>query len=200
MSEVGSARARHSHGLEQFASQFSDETSQFLLDLGGATQASISFITNLGHKLYTEDFLQLVDGAFGSPPPESAEDLSPEVAREFLRQNLGFPNASFDGLLLWDVLEFLPQPLLKAVVRRLFEIAKPGAYLLAFFHADEKASEVPLYSYQILDGATLRLVLRETRRPVHLFNNRAVEKLFEGFHSVKFFLARDNLREVIVRR
>ena len=38
------------------------------------------------------------------------------------------------------------------------------------------------------------------RRPLQLFNNRGVEKLFQRFHSVKFFLARDHLREVIVRR
>jgi hypothetical protein len=38
------------------------------------------------------------------------------------------------------------------------------------------------------------------RRPVQRFNNRGVEKLFQRFQSVKFFLARDNLREVVVRR
>ena len=27
-----------------------------------------------------------------------------------------------------------------------------------------------------------------------------IEKLFQRFHSVKFFLTRDNLREVIIRR
>jgi hypothetical protein len=33
-----------------------------------------------------------------------------------------------------------------------------------------------------------------------VFNNRSLEKLFGKFESVKFFLTRDNLREVIVRR
>ncbi len=46
----------------------------------------------------------------------------------------------------------------------------------------------------------LHLAQREMRRPVQLFNNRAIERLFQQFQSVKFFLARDNLREVIVRR
>ena len=30
-----------------------------ILDLGGANQENVNFITNLGHKLYSEDFLQL---------------------------------------------------------------------------------------------------------------------------------------------
>jgi hypothetical protein len=37
------------------------------------------------------------------------------------------------------------------------------------------------------------------RRPAQLFANRALEKLFVRFESVKFFLARDRLREVIVK-
>jgi hypothetical protein len=32
------------------------------------------------------------------------------------------------------------------------------------------------------------------------FNNRCIEKLFHRFQSVKFFLAKDYLREIIVRR
>jgi hypothetical protein len=38
------------------------------------------------------------------------------------------------------------------------------------------------------------------RKPSQPFNNRAIEKLFHEFGSVKFFLTRDHLREVIVRR
>ena len=41
---------------------------------------------------------------------------------------------------------------------------------------------------------------RGPRKPEQIFNNRSLEKLFQGFESLKFFLARDNLREVIVRR
>jgi len=32
------------------------------------------------------------------------------------------------------------------------------------------------------------------------FNNRSIERAFQAAASVKFFLTRDNLREVIVRR
>ncbi len=118
----------------------------------------------------------------------------------FLRDSLGFPEASRDGILLWDTLDFLPPALLHAAVERLHFICKPGAYLLAFFHADEKAAEVPVYSYRIHDAATLVLATRRMRAPASLFNNRSVEKLFQRYQSVKFFLARDHLREVIVRR
>jgi hypothetical protein len=185
----GSAYARHSHGLEQFFSQVQGPGPLCILDVGGATQANVEFITSLGHRLYSEDFLRVLDASSG-----------PDLQTNFLKQNLGFPAGCFDGVLLWDVLEFLPQPLLKATVERLYQVAKPGSYLLAFFHADEKAVSVPVYSYRISDDKTLLLAHRQLRRPAQLFNNRAVERLFQAFESVKFFLTRDHLREVIVRR
>jgi hypothetical protein len=44
------------------------------------------------------------------------------------------------------------------------------------------------------------MVSRSQRRPAQIFNNRSLEKLFQDFQSVKFFLTRDRLREVIVKR
>lgn len=184
---------RHSHGLEQFAFPLQEQRELCILDLGAITQANVSFITNLGHKLFSEDLLCAIDR-------QSGDDSSPNLAEIFLRENLSFPEARFDGVLLWDALEFLPPPVLKAAVERLYKITKPGSYLLAFFHADEKAALVPSYSYRITSANTINLTYRQMRRPLQLFNNRGVERLFQRFHSVKFFLTRDNLREVIVRR
>ncbi len=190
---LGPVRERHSHGLEQFSSPLMEGGELCILDLGGLSQANVSFITDLGHKLFAEDFLTAIDR-------QSGEESNPMLAEGFLRENLSFPEARFDGVLLWDALEFLPPPVLKATVERLFKITKPGAYLLGFFHSDEKAASVPSYSYRITNAQTLNLTYRQMRRPLQLFNNRGVERLFQHFHSVKFFLTRDNLREVIVRR
>lgn len=195
-SPAGSSHERHSHGLEQFSGPLHGQQGLRVLDLGGATQANVAFITNLGHKLYSDAFLRALDTAAFS----SGEGPSGAEADAFLDQALGFPEAHFDAILLWDALEFLPPAMLKATVERLFKIVKPGAYMLVFFHADEKAASVPVYSYRISSANTLHLSHREMRRPVQRFNNRGVEKLFHRFQSVKFFLARDNLREVIVRR
>jgi hypothetical protein len=187
---------RHSHGLEQFASPLYGQQGLRVLDLGGASQPNVAFITNLGHKLYSDAFLSALEAA-GFPPGEGPSTAEAEA---FVDQTLGFPEAHFDGVLLWDALEFLPPAILKATVDRLFKIVKPGGYMLVFFHADEKAATVPVYSYRISSANTLHLAHREMRRPAHRFNNRGVEKLFQRFQSVKFFLARDNLREVVVRR
>jgi methyltransferase family protein len=183
---------RHSHGLEQFFSYIKGESGLSILDLAGVNQANVSFITNLGHRIYSEDFLRSLRLS-GNGDGSSRVDA-------FLSQNLSHREATFDGILVWDVLEYLSAPLLSATVERLFRIVKPGSYLLAMFQAQEKAQAVPEYSFRIRDSKTLLVADRGPRKPEQVFNNRSLEKLFQEFDSLKFFLARDKLREVIVKR
>jgi hypothetical protein len=71
--------------------------------------------------------------------------------------------------------------------------------MLAFFHADDKLELVPFYTFRIQNLTTLNVAQQGRRRPAQLFNNRSLEKLFGKFESVKFFLTRERLREVIIK-
>lgn len=189
---------RRSSGIEQFFSHIRGEEGLQLLDFSGASQANVEFITSLGHRLYSEDMVATLDFAFGGPD-NYEKQADPALQQEFLSENLNFQTRQFDGALLWDALEFLAPPLLTATVERLHEIIKPGAYLLALFHTEARDA-IQTWHYRIADGNTLQLVPRSTRRPAQHFSNREVEKLFQNFDNVKFFLTRDSLREVIVKR
>jgi hypothetical protein len=190
--------SRQSRGLEQFFSYIRDQTGLTILDLGGASQANVSFITNLGHKLYSVDLLRSMEETFGTD--DLTEQSNPGRIDYLLRQNLDYPEDTFDGVLVWDVLEYMAPALLSATLERLHHITKPTSYVLCFFHSDERAGTVPFYSFRIQDFNVLQVSQRGSRRPAQLFNNRTLEKLFQRFDSVKFFLTRENLREVIVKR
>ena len=197
--ERPAAYSRPSHGLEQFFGDFGEDSGLSILDLSGATQANVSFITSRGHRLYTDDILLTLDECFGGGD-FFANQSDPARMSRFLDQSLDFHENQFDGALVWDTLQFLTQPLLQHTVDRLLTILKPEASLLAFFHAEEKAASIPLYGYRITDAKTLFLAPRGDRRPAQFFNNRSLEKMFQRARSVKFFLTRDHLREVLVRR
>jgi hypothetical protein len=199
-SGAGQPQNRASNGLDQFFASLHDQESLRILDFSGASQANISFITSMGHRIYSNDALRTLEEAFGTDGDFIANQSDPEKSAMFLRENLEFEDRSFDGALIWDTLQFLAQPLLQDTVDRLYRILRPQSSLLAFFHADEKAQSAPLYTYRIVDSKVMSLTPRNQVRPVQYFNNRSLEKLFQKFHSVKFFLTRDHLREVIVRR
>jgi len=196
----GQPQTRSSHGLDQFFSSLEDQEGLSILDFAGASQANISFITSLGHRIYSNDVLRTMEETFGSGGDFVENQSDPQRAATFLRESLDFPDRSFDGVLVWDTLQFLAPPLLQDTVDRLCRILRPQSSLLAFFQAEEKAQAAPLYTYRIVESKTMSLTPRDQARPVQYFNNRTLEKLFQKYNSVKFFLTRDHLREVIVRR
>jgi predicted SAM-dependent methyltransferase len=189
---------RQSRGLEQFFASFRGQTGLSILDLGGACQDNINFVTNLGHRFYSEDFLRIFQETFSE---DVADQSNPGRIDYFLRQSLDYPDNQFDGVLAWDVLEYMEPALLAAAADRLFRVLKPEGYLLAFFRSDDRAETAPCYSFRIQDLKTLQVSQQGERAfSKHLFNNRTLEKLFQKFQSVKFFLTRDRLRAVIVRK
>ncbi len=188
---------RSSNGLRQFFENLPHEKKLRILDLGGASQATINFIALQGHKLYSEDLLVGLERLHATAR-EAEQRVS--LAPRFIRENLQFPPGHFDGILVWDTLEFLDEDLLPTVVAQLQAIVRPGGTLLTFFHTHAKGETVHIFRYHIRDHQTLRLLPRLSRPLPRAFNNRSLERLFANFHSVKFFLSKDNLREVIVTR
>jgi ubiquinone/menaquinone biosynthesis C-methylase UbiE len=200
------SETRQSHGLDQFCASLEERPGMSILDFAGASQATVSFVTNYGHRLYSDDFVHQLDQAFGTTRAGfQNEDFfenqaNPLLVSDFLSGALNFEDESFDGALLWDSLQFLASPLLQTVVAKLHRILRPGASLLALFHTEERIETIPTYTYRVHDHRTIQMLSRSQRRPAQIFNNRSLEKLFQDFHSVKFFLTRDRLREVIVKR
>ena len=188
---------RQSRGLEQFFFNLHGQVGLSILDLAGASQQNIDFLTSLGHKVYSANVGYSMEECFGSDP---SGQTNPGRIEYFLRSNFDYPTATFDGVLMWDAMQFMGPALLNATVERLADIMRPKSYLLAFFTVNDKVQEVSSYSFRIQDDKTLMVTDRGCVSTGHVFNNRSLERLFGKFESVKFFLTRDNLREVIVRR
>lgn len=131
----------------------------------------------------------------------TAEDgkASADSAR-FLAGNLAYDAAQFDAVLCWDVPDYLHEALVKPLVERLHKIMRPGGVLLAFFHTRDAGPEAPYHRYHLVGPDTLELQRGPRFRLQRVFNNRHIENLFHDYKSLKFFLARDNVREVLVVR
>jgi len=195
--KTGLSEARASRGLEQFFFNLRGSVGLTLLDLAVPNQDNINFLTSLGHRLYTADLIGCLDDAFGQNPADQTNSGRIEY---FLRNALDYPPETFDGILLWDGLQFMGPALLTATVDRLYEIMRTDGYLLAFVTSNERVTEVPAHSFRIVDSKNITIVERGTRSSGQVFNNRNIEKLFGKFQSVKFFLTRESLREIIIRK
>ena len=90
--------------------------------------------------------------------------------------------------------------LVKPLIERIQVAMKPGGIMLAFFHTKDAGPGAPFYRYNIASKDTLELQPARAYKLQRIFNSRHVENLFREYSSIKFFLGRDNIREVLVIR
>ncbi|HLK34485.1 MAG TPA: class I SAM-dependent methyltransferase [Terriglobales bacterium] len=218
-SEPGSARparaqerpSRRSSGLGELTRALAGRESLCVLDVGPTSPDNIQHFTDLGYKVYSEDVLLASKDAqyLGSDA-----DGKPVVdEKRFLSENLSYEPHSFDAVLCWDMADYMDESLVKPVVARMWSVLKPGGLVLAFFHTKDAGPDAPFFRYhisgkdnielQLLSGGSNRNGSSERApswRLQRVFNNRHIENLFRDYANIKFFLARDNVREVLVTR
>ena len=195
---TGQRTSRRSTGFTEFTRSLTGYDKLSVLDLGPTSSANISFLTQYGGRVYNEDILRAsLDPDFVIRQEDGAETLD---AKKFFSENLDYPQNHFDAILCWDIPDYLHESLVKPMVERIHTILKAGGILLAFFHTKDAGPDSPYCRYHIVNGEVLDLEPRPDFRLQRIFNNRHIENLFREFASKKFFLARDNIREVLVVR
>jgi len=189
---------RRSTGFSEFLKWMAREEALSVLDLGSTSPANITFFIGLGHRFHQEDVLRLSSDKSLIVSNGQGEKTF-DVGR-FLDENLRFERQEFDAVMFWDLADYLPEPLVKPVIERIHVGMKPGAILFSFFHTKDAGAQVPFYRYNIASKDTLEMQPSTPYKLQRVFNNRHVENLFRDFNSIKFFLGRDNIREVLVIR
>lgn len=192
--------SRRCIGLGEFTRELkgTEDRKLTVLDLGPTSPANISFLTERNVRAYNEDILRASqDPAIYVKQKDGSTTLDTAA---FFAENLTYPDGHFDAVLCWDVADYLPEELVKPVTETLYRLVKPRGLLLALFHTKDAGPNSPYFHYHIVQPDTLELEPGSSFRIQRIFNNRHVENLFRDFSSRKFFLGRDNLREVIVVR
>ena len=181
-----------------------------MLDVGATSANNIRYLTDNGHKNYSEDLLRAsLDPAFRA---QDSAGNSVVDCKKFLDENLVYSNGQFDIVLLWNLADYMEESLVKPTIDRLWSTMKPGGLLLAFFHTRDAGPDSTCYRYHVtgtdmLEMQAVKFALpgrpssdKQAPRLQRVFANRHIENLFHDFASIKFFLARDNIREVLVVR
>jgi hypothetical protein len=181
-----------------------------VLDMGATSASNIRFFTGKGHKNYSEDLLRSsLDPTLRIPDSEGKSVVD---SKKFLDENLVYPNAQFDVVLCWNLPDYMEENLVKPTIDRLWSVMKPGGLLLAFFHTRDAGPDSTCFRYHVTDSDMLEMQEvkfappgrpaseKQSPRLQRVFNNRHIENLFRDFSSIKFFLSRDAIREVLVVR
>jgi hypothetical protein len=170
-----------------------------VIDVGNTSPANINFLTELGHSIFLADLVQ--DAWNGDWQNVKDEEGNPKWNVEgFLNQSLNFGDRTFDVVLLWTALDYLPEAFVVPVVMRLSETMNPGGQVLAFFHTRTHGEETAHCRFHVTDGDDVQVQLAQTAPIQRAFTNRSIEKLFAGWSGHRQFLAKDSVSEVIMTR
>jgi hypothetical protein len=170
-----------------------------IVDVGYTSPSNINFLTGMGHSIFLSDLVH--DACAGDWQRGSDEEGEPVWDVEgFLKQSLDFAGRTFDVVLLWTALDYLPQALVEPVVARLSEAMNPGGQVLALFHTRMKGEETVHCRFHVTPGDDVEMQLAEPFPIRRAFTNRSIERLFTGWSGHRQFLAKDSLSEVILTR
>jgi 2-polyprenyl-3-methyl-5-hydroxy-6-metoxy-1,4-benzoquinol methylase len=190
---------RHSSAWKDLLKFLKAEQGLRILDIGPTSPTNINFLTTLGHGVYMADVVnEALRGTWMSAPDENG--VTQFDVEGFLDNNLDFAGREFDVILLWTTLDYVPQALVGPMIKRFRSTLRPGGRVLTFFHTRNTGPDTSFCRYHVTDGDTIETQETTGYAVQHVYTNRTIEKLFETYNNTKFYLAKDNLYEVIITR
>jgi hypothetical protein len=185
--------------LARFLAGLNARPQAVILDLGPVVGSNVTFFgEQLGCKIFVEDVSKDVDGHVRD---EKLADLP-----AFLSQRFPQEAGSIDGILCWDLFDYLDRPAAQALAAQLTRILRPDGVLLAFFRTTEPPAgakpEKPTYTRHIVvDPANVQHrtypAARGKQKPLQ---NRDIQRMFEPLRITEQFLLKTNMREVLFRK
>jgi hypothetical protein len=179
--------------LRKFLTALTANASPALLDLGPVVGSNVSFFgEQLGCKIFVEDIFADLD--------RHIRDGKLDRLPDFLKGRFPQPTGSVDGVLCWDLIDYLDKPSAQAVATELTRVLRPEGALLGFFGTTQPL-EARYTKYIIVDEVNLRhRSYRAARGRQRILLNRDIIRMFGGLRVSDSFLLKNNLREVLFRK
>lgn len=182
-----------SKGLPRFLTALTQQSMPVLLDFGPVIGTNVEFFGDrLGCKLFIEDLLADIDRHARAG---TTDQLPPAFEKRFRHAD-----ASVDGILCWDLFDFLDKSASTSLARQITRMLKPGGTVMGFF-CSLPVAQATFTKFEIVDETSLR----HRHHPgvggaKRVLQNRDIIRMFEGLSVSDSFLLKSNTREMLLRR
>ena len=179
--------------LQKFLAGLQGADNPLLLDLGPVVGSNVTFFgEQLGCRIRVEDVADDLD--------RHVREGKLEQLPEFFAKRFTQEPGSVDGILCWDILDYLDRKAAQALATALCRLLKPDGCLLGLFSTAETPGQV-YTKYVVVDESTLRYrtypALRQRQRSLL---NGDIIKLFKDLRVTDSFLMKSKLREMLFRK
>lgn len=178
-----------SNALRLFANGLEGRREGQLLDVGPVCGDNITFFAPRVKRLYVCDMFLRV-----------AQDLRKGLPPSLVWRHLDYLPQSFDGILLWELVDHLDDVRAGRLVELCHAMVRPRGLLMVIVQREQAASAV-VNSFAI--GEDFRLSMRpqpHLELPLHCRQTREVLTILSPFTPLKSFIYHNGLREFVFQR
>src|SRR5580704_12419111 len=164
-----------------------------LLDLGPVVGSNVSFFgEQLGCKIFVEDIFADLD--------RHVREGNVAALPDFLQTRFLQADGTVDGILCWDLIDYLDRASAQALAAQLTRVLRPEGALLGFF-GTAQPRDARYTKYIIVDEVNLKhRSYKSARGRQAILLNRDIIRLFGGLRVSESFLLQNNLREILFRK
>lgn len=179
--------------LRKLLASLTARESPALLDLGPAVGSNVSFFgEQLGCKIFVEDIYTELERHVRSG---KADELPSFLSRRFPQVE-----SSIDGILCWDIIDYLDRRSAQVLAEQLTRLLRPEGALLGFF-ATTQPRDASYTKYIIANDTSLKhRSYPAARARQSILLNRDIIRLFPGLRVSDSYLMKNNIREILFRK
>jgi hypothetical protein len=179
--------------LRKFLTSLTARDLPVLLDLGPVVGSNVSFFgEQLGCKIFVEDIFADLD--------RHVRDGKLDLLPAFLKARFPQAEATVDGVLCWDIIDYMDKASAQALAIQLTRVLRPEGALLGFFGTAQPGDR-RYTKYIIADEVNLKhRSYPASRGRQTILLNRDIIRLFAGLRVSDSFLLQNNLREILFRK
>lgn len=179
--------------LRKFLACLASRESPVLLDLGAAIGSNVSFFgEQLGCKIFVENIYADLERHIHNNTLDTFPD--------FLTSRFTEESSSVDGILCWDIIDYLDRRSALALSEQLARVLKPDGGLLGFFGTAPSRDTV-YTKYVVVDDVNLKYrSYPAARGRQSILVNRDIIRLFPSLRVSDSFLLQNHVREVFFRK
>ena len=188
-------RSRRRRSCRKFLAALAHQPSPVLLDLGPVVGANIAF------------FGERLAARFTSRTCSSTSKRTRAAARatgsgrRIDRRGSTHDADSVDGILCWDLFDFLDRPTGQALAARLARLLRQGGVLYGFFGTTPvELTHYTRFVVEADDTLAAAAVSRPRRSQRNVLVTRDINRMFDGLAVAESVLLKSNTRETLFRK
>jgi hypothetical protein len=179
--------------LRKLLSALTGRESPSLIDLGPVVGSNVSFFgEQIGCKIFIEDIYAELERHLRAG---KIEDFPAFLTRRFPQ-----PDGAIDGIICWDLIDYLDRNSAQALADQLTRVLRPEGALLGFF-GNAQPRDTNYTKFIIADDTNLKhRTYPAARGRQAVLANRDIIRMFAGLRVSDSFLMKNNIREILFRK